>query len=149
MTPPILDVAGLVVRYPARGLFAARPKPAVNGVSLTLPTGETLGVVGESGSGKSSLLRAILRLVPVESGRITLDGQDWLALRGDGLRKARQGIGVGCRSVRRHRRSAPAGNGCVRSPLPCFHLPCLRPLLTFLRPIAGPVSSCRPLRRRS
>ncbi len=94
MTPPILDVAGLVVRYPARGLFAARPKPAVNGVSLTLPTGETLGVVGESGSGKSSLLRAILRLVPVESGRITLDGQDWLALRGDGLRKARQGIGV-------------------------------------------------------
>lgn len=94
MTSPILDVADLVVCYPARGLFAARPHPAVNGVSLTLAAGETLGVVGESGSGKSSLLRAILRLVPAKSGRITLDGQDWLALHGDGLRKARQGIGV-------------------------------------------------------
>jgi ABC-type glutathione transport system ATPase component len=94
MSPPILDVAALVVRYPARGLFAPKPRPAVNGVSLNLPAGETLGVVGESGSGKSSLLRAILRLVPAERGRITLDGQDWLALRGEALRRARQGIGV-------------------------------------------------------
>jgi len=94
MTAPILDVADLVVRYPARGLFAPKPPPAVDGISLTLPSGQTLGVVGESGSGKSSLLRAILRLVPAESGRITLDGQDWLALRGEPLRRARQAIGV-------------------------------------------------------
>ena len=94
MTVPILDVADLVVRYPARGLFAPKPRPAVNSVSLTLPAGQTLGIVGESGSGKSSLLRAILRLVPAESGSITLDGQDWLALRGEPLRRARQAIGV-------------------------------------------------------
>ena len=93
MTPaPMLDVDTLVIRYRA-GLFAARPKPAVNGASFRLERGETLGIVGESGSGKTSLLRAILRLLPVESGAIRL-GQDWLALKGEALRKARQKIGV-------------------------------------------------------
>ncbi|MEI3854660.1 MULTISPECIES: ABC transporter ATP-binding protein [Ensifer] len=92
-TPPILDVDNLVIRYRA-GLFAARPKPAVNGASFRLAKGETLGIVGESGSGKTSLLRAILRLLPVESGQIRLEGQDWLALRGSALRRERQKIGV-------------------------------------------------------
>ena len=94
MTRPILDVQDLVVRYKPRGLFAATPQPAVNRVSLSLPAGATLGVVGESGSGKSSLLRAILRLIPVESGHITFGGLDWLALSGPELRNARRGIGV-------------------------------------------------------
>lgn len=94
MTGLILDVQDLVVRYKPRGLFAVPPRPAVNRVSLTLPVGSTLGVVGESGSGKSSLLRAILRLVPVESGGVIFDGRDWLALTGAELRSARQGIGV-------------------------------------------------------
>lgn len=93
MTAPLLDVHNLVVRYKPRGLFAAAAKPAVDRVSLSLPAGSTLGVVGESGSGKSSLLRALLRLVPVESGTITLDGQDWLAIRGPALRSARHSIG--------------------------------------------------------
>jgi ABC-type glutathione transport system ATPase component len=93
MTAPLLDVHNLVVRYRPRGLFAAAAKPAVDRVSLSLPAGSTLGVVGESGSGKSSLLRAVLRLVPVESGSITLDGQDWLAIRGPALRRARHSIG--------------------------------------------------------
>jgi len=90
---PILDVDTLVIRYRA-GLFAARPKPAVNGASFRLEKGETLGIVGESGSGKTSLLRAILRLLPVESGSIRLGGQDWLALKGEALRQHRQRIGV-------------------------------------------------------
>lgn len=90
----LLQVQDLVVRYPSRGLLAAAPPPAVNRVSLSLAAGSTLGVVGESGSGKSSLLRAILRLVPVESGQIALDGRDWLALKGPALRQARQAIGV-------------------------------------------------------
>ncbi|CAK7261479.1 MULTISPECIES: ABC transporter ATP-binding protein [unclassified Shinella] len=94
MSPaPMLDVKDLVIRYRA-GLFAPRPKPAVNGASFRLEKGETLGIVGESGSGKTSLLRAILRLLPVESGTVRLDGQDWLALQGDALRGARQKIGV-------------------------------------------------------
>lgn len=90
----ILEVRDLVVRYRARGLFAAAPKPAVNGASFELARGETLGIVGESGSGKTSLLRALLRLLPAESGSVRLDGRDWLALKGDALRRARQRIGV-------------------------------------------------------
>ncbi|NGM45536.1 ABC transporter ATP-binding protein [Rhodobacter sp. SGA-6-6] len=90
---PLLEVTDLLIRYRA-GLFAPRPKPAVNGASFRLERGTTLGIVGESGSGKTSLLRAILRLLPVESGAIRLEGRDWLALHGRALRRARQGIGV-------------------------------------------------------
>lgn len=90
----VLTVETLVLRYPSRGLFAPRPEPALKGVSLSLAAGETLGLVGESGSGKSSLLRAILGLVPVESGRISVMGQDWTALSPAELRRARQGVGV-------------------------------------------------------
>lgn len=94
MTTPLLEVRDLVVRYGRRRYFRGQPRPAVCGASLSLAPGETLGVVGESGSGKSSLLRAILRLVPAESGAVLLDGQDWLALPARELRAARQAIGV-------------------------------------------------------
>ena len=94
MTAPLLEVRDLVVRYGRPGLLRTQPRAAVSGVSLSLVQGETLGVVGESGSGKSSLLRAILRLVPAESGAVLLDGQDWLAMRPRDLRRARQAIGV-------------------------------------------------------
>jgi oligopeptide/dipeptide ABC transporter ATP-binding protein len=49
---------------------------AVNGVELQLRPGETLGVVGESGCGKSTLARAVLRLVPATTGRVSLLGED-------------------------------------------------------------------------
>jgi ABC-type microcin C transport system duplicated ATPase subunit YejF len=48
---------------------------AVDGVSVTLRRGQTIGIVGESGSGKSTLARALLRLVPCE-GAINFDGRD-------------------------------------------------------------------------
>lgn len=94
MAEPILEVCDLVVRYRKRGLFAATPAPAVNSASFSLPRGQTLGIVGESGSGKSSLLRAILRLVPTESGTIRINGKDWLSLSGAELQAARRDIGV-------------------------------------------------------
>lgn len=62
---------------------------AVDGVSLSLDKGETLGIVGESGCGKSTLSRLVLGLIPGDRGRVVLDGQDisdlgeaeWRALR--------------------------------------------------------------------
>ena len=65
---------------------------AVNGVSFELKSGETLGIVGESGCGKSTLARAIIRMVPTETGKVLWFGKDLLALQKIELRKHRKEI---------------------------------------------------------
>ncbi|MFC8226295.1 ABC transporter ATP-binding protein [Streptomyces sp. NPDC057287] len=67
-----LQVIDLTVRHPGPRASLA----AVDGVSLKIPSGTTLGLVGESGSGKSSLAGAIVGLVPVQGGRILIDGHE-------------------------------------------------------------------------
>ena len=65
---------------------------AVNGVSFELKSGETLGIVGESGCGKSTLARAIISMVPTETGRVLWFGKDLLALKKIEMRKHRKQI---------------------------------------------------------
>lgn len=71
----LLSVHDLVVEYPAAG-FRAKPFRALDGVSIEIGYGETLGLVGESGSGKTTLGRALLGLAPVTAGTVTFEGDD-------------------------------------------------------------------------
>ncbi len=118
----------VVVTYP-RGGAGRTPLTAVNGVSLTLASGEILGLVGESGCGKSTLGRAILGLVPLAGGAI-----HWQGRRIDAL-------------PRRAFRS-------IRSELQLvFQDPnaCLDPRMTIAESVAEPLRSLAPgcFRRRA
>ncbi len=91
--PPLLEIAGLKVHFPVRkGLVFKRTVGtvrAVDGVSLQVDRGETLGLVGESGSGKTTLGRAVIQLYPATAGRVLLDGADLASLSGRELARVR------------------------------------------------------------
>ena len=89
----LLEVKNLKVHFPVKhGIFSRvqHHVKAVDDVSLTIASGETLGLVGESGCGKTTLGRAILRLIEPTAGRIFLEGEDITEVRGDELRKRRR-----------------------------------------------------------
>jgi peptide/nickel transport system ATP-binding protein len=65
---------------------------AVDGVSLRLHQGETIGLVGASGCGKSTLCRALMGLTPVRGGRVSIEGQELLGLAGRRRRQLRRGL---------------------------------------------------------
>lgn len=73
MTTPLLFLDDVSVRFPLGG---RRHVTAVDGVSLELREGETLGLIGESGSGKSTVARAAMGLVPISGGTVRWRGED-------------------------------------------------------------------------
>lgn len=73
---PLLAVHDLRIEYPTRQGLRTLKHRAVDGVSLHLMPGETLGLVGESGSGKSTIGNAVLGLVKPSAGAIMFHGQD-------------------------------------------------------------------------
>jgi oligopeptide/dipeptide ABC transporter ATP-binding protein len=90
---PLVTVRDLHVGFPlAQSMFGPARSwvRAVDGVSFSVPRGETLALVGESGCGKTTTARALLRLVPATSGAVSFDGIDVLALRPEPLRRLRR-----------------------------------------------------------
>jgi oligopeptide transport system ATP-binding protein len=95
---PLLEAQDLVKVFPLEeSMFGGGAKGevrAVDGVSLQIQAGETLGVVGESGSGKSTLGRLLLRLIEPTSGSIRFGGQDVLAAGASELRRLRRDMQI-------------------------------------------------------
>ena len=90
-----LVVDDLQMHFPLRSIIpwrAPRVVRAVDGVSLRVDVGETLGLVGESGCGKSTLARCVLRLIEPTRGRVLLDEEDLTALPEEALRRRRRDI---------------------------------------------------------
>ncbi len=90
---PSLVVRDLKVHFGGGKAVFSRDRPvvhAVDGVSFSVPGGRTFGIVGESGSGKTTTALAIMRLVPITAGSVTLNGEEISAYEGRELRQSRR-----------------------------------------------------------
>jgi len=92
-SPPLVETRNLVKHFPLHrtlreSIEGAEPRAvhAVDGVSVSVPPGTTLGLIGESGSGKTTLGWLIARLLSPSAGQIMFDGQDVTHLQGRALR---------------------------------------------------------------
>src|SRR5438105_2504116 len=94
----LISIRDLKVHFPLAGSawFGGSQSivKAVDGVSLDIKAGETLGLVGESGCGKSTLGRAILRLTQPTSGQVLFRGQDLAALSNSAMREQRRHLQI-------------------------------------------------------
>jgi oligopeptide/dipeptide ABC transporter ATP-binding protein len=87
----LIQVRDLKKYFYKEGLFSSEKKPirAVDGISFSIPKGETLGLVGESGCGKTTAGKAILRLIEPTSGQIFFKEQNIIGLDREALRRLR------------------------------------------------------------
>src|SRR4051812_19019746 len=96
--PALLEAVGLVKHFQVEtGGFFRRAKTAlraVDGVDLTIQSGETLGLVGESGCGKSTLGRLLIRLIPPTAGQVVFDGAEIMGLDASPMRAVRRGMQI-------------------------------------------------------
>jgi peptide/nickel transport system ATP-binding protein len=92
-SPLLLEIEALRCWHPLPSSpWRRRWLKAVDGVSLRLHQGETIGLVGASGCGKSTLCRALMSLTPVRGGRVSLQGQELFGLAGRRRRQLRRGL---------------------------------------------------------
>ncbi len=93
MTAPLLEAKDLTKRFVAARSWLGAPVKhvsAVEGISLSVAPGETLGLVGESGCGKSTAGRLVLRLIEPTAGSIRFAGEEIAHLKGQALRRLRR-----------------------------------------------------------
>jgi oligopeptide/dipeptide ABC transporter ATP-binding protein len=98
---PLLETVGVTKHFPLTrsiaDMFTGRePRAihAVDGVSITMEAGETLGLIGESGSGKTTLGWVIARIHDPTGGQVRFEGQDVGKLEGEALRRWRHNVQV-------------------------------------------------------
>jgi peptide/nickel transport system ATP-binding protein len=97
VSAPLLEARDLVKRYPVRHRLTRRKVgevTAVDGVSLRVDEGETLGVVGESGCGKSTVGRLLTRLEAPTAGTIRFDGRELAGLDDNRMRPVRRDLQI-------------------------------------------------------
>ncbi|MGN8023166.1 ABC transporter ATP-binding protein [Phyllobacterium sp. 22229] len=84
---PELAVSAGAIRFEAIGFHYGKGAGVIDKLSLDIRPGEKIGLVGRSGAGKSTLVNLLLRFYDLESGRITIDGQDIAKVKQDSLRE--------------------------------------------------------------
>ena len=88
----VLEARGMVIEYPGRRRTPAFR--AVDGVDMTIHQGEVIGLVGESGSGKTTIGRAVVGLLPVTGGELTIVGQNMVGATRKDLAPLRSQVGI-------------------------------------------------------
>ncbi|HNF71259.1 MAG TPA: ABC transporter ATP-binding protein [Chitinophagaceae bacterium] len=94
-TRPLLELHEIQIAYPQRKNLIGQVlqwKQVVNGFSLKIQEGSTHSLLGESGSGKTSIGKAIVRLVPIQEGKILFQGKNIELLKGDDLMDYRRDV---------------------------------------------------------
>jgi peptide/nickel transport system ATP-binding protein len=115
---PFVSIRDLKTYYTSSGLITSSPPVrAVDGVSLDVHEGETVGLVGESGSGKTTLGRTILGLEDADDGRVEAEGRDVTELSGRARREWQRNAAFVFQDPEESLNERMTVGGIVREPL--------------------------------